>query len=134
MINMENYTGPSIMDLAIQHSNYTNPPMGNFKDQADEYLNYTVGNKFAQGIVSNTTREPKQSDYCITKIRPRAEINHCYGNDGRDSYDTILYRCPTCNRIIGSYREETACDKCGTFYDWGKEPARIVITKSVQWD
>ena len=124
---MQNYTGPSIMDLAIQHSNYTNPPMGNFKDQealADNYRIKTTAYPYNQ-TTTNTVKS-------IVKIRPKAEICDYYGNNGWR--DEIRYRCPVCDRIIGLYREATACDKCGTFYDWGKEPARIVITKSVQWD
>lgn len=46
----------------------------------------------------------------------------------------FIYLCPKCYKPIHrGYRSETACDKCGTFFDWGDYPPRIVTTKSIQW-
>lgn len=70
----------------------------------------------------------------VTKIRPYATAEWTDGNDGYDGHYYISYRCPTCHRVIGrSYKSETACDECGTFYDWGDKEPRIVVTRSVEW-
>lgn len=69
----------------------------------------------------------------IEKIRPNASVELSYGNDGRDGKYYIEYRCPKCNQIIRWYKSDTACDKCGTFYDWGSEEPSIEITRTVRW-
>jgi hypothetical protein len=69
----------------------------------------------------------------VEKIRPNAEVAWTEGNDGRDAHYYIEYRCPKCNRRIGYYMSSTACDKCGTFYDWGNREPRIEITRHVEW-
>lgn len=69
----------------------------------------------------------------VEKIRPSAYIVYSDGNDGRDGKYVIRYRCPTCNRTIQRYKAETACDECGTFYDWGDKEPQIKITRSVSW-
>lgn len=69
----------------------------------------------------------------VEKIRPSASIEWSDGNDGRDGRYYIEYRCPKCNRRIRWYESDTACDQCGTFYDWGRREPRIEITRSVQW-
>lgn len=70
----------------------------------------------------------------IKKIRPYAEVDWNNGNDGRDGHYYIVYHCPTCHRKIRSgYRAETACDECGTFYDWGEKEPRIKVTRTVDW-
>lgn len=69
----------------------------------------------------------------VEKFRPRTTIEHSEGNDGRDGYDYIEYWCPKCNRRIGGYRYKTACDNCGTFYDWGDDAPRIVDHPLVEW-
>ena len=71
----------------------------------------------------------------IEKKRVKAEAVLCFGNDGRDAHWIIKYSCPTCGReIICGYKSKTACDECGTFYDWGDKKPRIVTTHSVEWD
>lgn len=70
----------------------------------------------------------------IEKKRPNAKIDFDFGNDGRDSKYYIQYTCPTCGRIIWyGYRSETACDQCGTFYDWGEKEPSIEITRTIDW-
>lgn len=69
----------------------------------------------------------------IEKIRPNASVELDYGNDGRDGRYYIEYRCPKCNRIIRWYESDMACDKCGTFYDWGSRQPSIEITRTVKW-
>ena len=34
---------------------------------------------------------------------------------------------------INYYKAETACDNCGTFYDWGNQEPKIVVTRIVEW-
>ena len=70
----------------------------------------------------------------IKKVKPTASIEYSYGNDGRDAHHYIAYRCPTCGISIPWYKYATACDKCGTFYDWGKKEPTIEITRSVKWE
>ena len=71
----------------------------------------------------------------IEKIRPVARISESYGDDGRAPRSvSIDYYCPTCGRYIGSWKKDTACDKCGTFYDWGSKEPRIKRTESVELD
>ena len=70
----------------------------------------------------------------IEKKRPRAEPYFSHGIDGWDSHWTIKFTCPTCGRwIFRGYKSETACDQCGTFYDWGDREPRIEITRTVDW-
>ncbi len=126
-MNRDSFTGPSLMEMVRNRVNSTN----NYNE--DEYVlkNYRPHMDYPYNETSSVT---KKSDFMVIKIRPKAELYHNNGNDGWDAHDDIRYRCPTCNRLIGSYRAEIACDQCGTFYDWGDRPARIVVTKSVQWD
>lgn len=70
----------------------------------------------------------------VDKIRPEAKIRLDYGVDGRNPYYYIEYSCPTCGRLIGKYRSATACDRCGTFYDWRDYEPRIVVTRHIEWD
>ena len=70
----------------------------------------------------------------VQKIRPRTEIEYDYGNDGRDGHNYIAYYCPTCNRKIKDYQADIACDKCGTFYDWGNKKPHIKIIYKVIWE
>jgi len=130
------------MDMVKDRVNYTNHTNYAGGDDYVTYTNYTDEDDYVtknykphMGYPFNeTSSATKKSGYTVIKIRPKAELYHSDGNDGWDAYDDIRYRCPTCNRLIGVYKSETACDKCGTFYDWGDRPARIVITKSIQWD
>jgi len=70
----------------------------------------------------------------INKIRPLASVAYSYGNDGRDGCYYIRFQCPTCKRTIGrGYKSETACDKCGTFYDWGKSSPVIKLVRTIEW-
>lgn len=69
----------------------------------------------------------------MEKIRPKAEVRLDFGNDGRDEHYYIKYSCPTCGQIILGYRSETACDRCGTFYDWGVREPKIKVTRMVEW-
>lgn len=36
--------------------------------------------------------------------------------------------------ILVHGKKNTACDRCGTFYDWGGKEPRIKRTESVEWD
>ena len=66
----------------------------------------------------------------IEKIRPTASIKYDYIYSDYH----IEYSCPTCGRRIGDwYGHTTACDKCGTFYDWGQHEPKIKITRSIEW-
>lgn len=70
----------------------------------------------------------------VEKIRPEISVAFSHGNDGRDAYDYVMYSCPKCYRtIVGGYKSETACDRCGTFYDWGDHPARIKTIQTAEW-
>ncbi len=70
----------------------------------------------------------------IEKIRPIAKIRESYGDDGRAPRNTYIeYYCPTCGRFIGSWKNDTACDKCGTFYDWGNKKPKIKMIESIEW-
>lgn len=69
----------------------------------------------------------------ITKIRPRAEIEHKYNDDGwRDWYE-IEYYCPICDRHIRGYKSDNSCDECGTFYDWGNSKPQIEVNRFIKW-
>ena len=127
-MDINSFTGPSLMEMVKDRVNCTN----NYTD-GDDYV--TKNYKPHMDYPFKETSSASKTGYTVIKIRPKAELYHSEGNDGWDAYDGIRYRCPTCNRLIGPYyKYETACDQCGTFYDWGNGPARIVITKSVQWD
>ena len=67
----------------------------------------------------------------IQKIRPIARAKYSDGNDGRDWHYYVAYYCPTCQKPIFHY--ETACDKCGTFFDWSKK-AHIKITYTAVYE
>lgn len=69
----------------------------------------------------------------IEKIRPIAKVAHSDGNDGRDAYVYIEFRCPKCNRLIRHWKADNACDACGTFYEWGKRP-ELVKKWEIKWD
>lgn len=69
----------------------------------------------------------------VNKIRPTAEVRLDFGMDGRDQHYYIHYSCPVCGQNIWGYRSKTACDRCGTFYDWGNREPRIVVSRSVEW-
>lgn len=69
----------------------------------------------------------------IEKIRPNTSIEWSDGNGLTGGHHYIEYRCPKFNRIIRWYKSDTACDKCGTFYDWGSRQPRIEITLAVKW-
>ena len=69
----------------------------------------------------------------IDKIRPKAIARLEYNDDGKDSRYVIRYYCPRCNRDIAGYKSDTACDYCGTFYDWGKHAPQIKVTRTVEW-
>ena len=68
----------------------------------------------------------------VNKIRPEADVWIDYGMDGVLNY-YIKYSCPTCGQIILGYRSETACDRCGTFYDWGVREPKIKVIRTVEW-
>ena len=70
----------------------------------------------------------------ISKIRPSAKIVKKYDEDGWHSWYAIEYFCPTCGEYIGQrYKSYNACDRCGTFYDWGAREPRIETTRAVVW-
>ncbi len=78
----------------------------------------------------NTKSEVKT----IQKIRPVAKIVSCTDEDGFSIWDEIAYQCPICGKLIKhGYQGETACDACGTFYDWGNSKPTIEIAKTVKW-
>lgn len=71
----------------------------------------------------------------IRKFRPNAEVEYSNGNDGRDGHYYIAFYCPNCGREINQgYKSETACNRCGTFYDWGTSRPTIEIIREVRWD
>lgn len=67
----------------------------------------------------------------MEKIRPNATVERDDGNDGRDWYYYIEYRCPKCNKRIKE--KDIACTDCGTFFDWSKR-AFIQIVREVIWE
>ena len=70
----------------------------------------------------------------IEKMRPVAKIRESYGDDGRAPRNTYIeYYCPTCGRFIGPWKNFTACDRCGTFYDWGDKEPKVKVTESIEW-
>ena len=70
----------------------------------------------------------------IEKIRPVATVKWSDGNDGRDGRYYIEYRCPKCGKLIHGYHRDTACDECGTFYDWGNREPSIKVIREVDWN
>ena len=67
----------------------------------------------------------------MERIRPKASVGFDRGEDGRDCYHYVQYRCPKCDiRII---RGDVACAECGTFLDWSKK-AKIVIVRQIEWE
>ena len=68
------------------------------------------------------------------KNRPKAEVRYDYGCDGRDSRYYIAYFCPTCGKGISGYKNSNACDRCGTFYDWGRTEPSIKVARTVDWE
>ena len=70
----------------------------------------------------------------MEKIRPNAKIQESYGDDGRAPRKAwIDYYCPICGRYIGEWKKDTACDVCGTFYDWGDKKPQIKMTEAIEW-
>lgn len=67
----------------------------------------------------------------MNKILPNATVEFSYGQDGRDCYHYISYKCPICNRNIRE--KDIACTECGTFFDWSKS-ARIKTIRTVVWE
>ena len=70
----------------------------------------------------------------VKKIRPIAKVEFSEGIDGRDAHYYIAYSCPVCHRSIYGYGGSDACDRCGTFYDWGTSEPRIKIKRTVEWN
>ena len=67
----------------------------------------------------------------VEKIRPDASIYTSYGEDGRCApTDRIEFKCCGCGRSIP--KKYIACDRCGIFFDWSKEPT-IEVVKQVVW-
>lgn len=116
----------SLYDLIKDHVNITN----SYQDR--DYIPEST--KSIEELLEKKTELSKSSDYNIEKIRPKVELYYNNGNDGRDGHDSIRYRCQRCNRIIRDYRAETACDQCGTFYDWGLGPAHIIYRPEIVWN
>ena len=70
----------------------------------------------------------------VEKFKPKASISFSEGNDGRDSHYYIIYQCPKCNKTIYEFKGETACDNCGTFFDWGfREPYIKMKPEIIGW-
>ena len=72
----------------------------------------------------------------MEKMRPNIEAVFDYGMGGRVYKETmyyVRYSCPKCGHIIPDYQAEMECDKCGIQYDWGNNPAKIVITATAEW-
>ena len=69
----------------------------------------------------------------IERIRPRTVINEHFDMEFRNSFYAIDYYCPTCGKPIAFYKSDNACDKCGTFFDWGEHKPEIKITRTVAW-
>lgn len=72
----------------------------------------------------------------IEKKKPRCVMKHDEGNGGYGDFgrDYFVYYCATCGKQINFYRQENACENCGTFHDWGKSEPHIVVRKTVEWD
>lgn len=71
----------------------------------------------------------------MEKIRPIAKEEYDCGMDGRDGYYFIAYYCPSCHkRIVRGYNSDTACDKCGTFFDWGNHKPKVETVRKIVWD
>ena len=70
----------------------------------------------------------------IDKLRPYPYIFDA-SNDGRE-YDSkeIYFNCPKCRKPIGFYKSKTACDNCGTFFDWGDTQPKIQSINKIIWD
>ena len=66
----------------------------------------------------------------VKKVRPNAEVEYSYGNDGRDDYYYPSYSCPKCGNYINENQQ--ACEECGTFFDWSKT-ATIQIVRQIVW-
>lgn len=68
----------------------------------------------------------------MKKILPKAEAIYDYGMDGRDLTKRYrcVFSCPKCGQ--GIREKETACDECGTFFDWSKTPV-IKEILTVEW-
>ena len=70
----------------------------------------------------------------MVKISPIPKIVKHSNEDGRKIWDALEYFCPTCGKLISlGYRSESACNKCGTFYDWKDHRPKIEIVKTIKW-
>ena len=69
----------------------------------------------------------------IHKERPTAIVVKRIDMDGRNTWYEIEYKCPLCGESIIGYAKENACDRCGTFYDWGDHEPRIEVIRKVKW-
>lgn len=67
----------------------------------------------------------------VKKIRPKASI--VTENNGYENLYRIKFGCPKCNKQISD--NDTACDKCGTFFNWNKKAKIEVETiRRIVWE
>lgn len=76
---------------------------------------------------------PRDRSFKLKGVRPKAEILKNHDEDGRRTWPTIIYRCPTCGRISYEYAKDTSCRQCGTFFDWGDHEPTIEMSYAVKW-
>lgn len=67
----------------------------------------------------------------INKEKPKAGMRYSSGNDGRDAKWVVDYSCSKCGKPIN--KGDIACDRCGTFFDWGKT-AHIRMNPEIVWE
>ena len=70
----------------------------------------------------------------MSKVKPKISVVRNEGMDGKEIRYEVEYRCPGCGRILyHGYKSETACCECGTFYDWGDSPAKVIVIRKAEW-
>lgn len=66
------------------------------------------------------------------KMRADASVGYSEGNDGRDCFYYVEYKCPVCHKTL-NHTNNSFCEQCGVLFDWSKK-AHIKITRSIEWE
>ena len=65
-------------------------------------------------------------------VRPWADYQEYYGEDGRDGLSYIIsYRCPQCRKPIREH--DIGCIDCRIFFDWSKK-AKVKTVTTLVWE
>jgi hypothetical protein len=110
--------------------NYPITSLGSEKEQAWQEglrtINNYIANKEANMINS------KQVETSTGLVRPCADYQEYYGEDGRDDLSYIIsYRCPQCGKPIRE--NDIGCIDCKIFFDWSKK-AKVKTVTTLVWE